>query len=94
MVLNMISTGTMIRCRRTYGNLMVALRAGSEKLKSRARQLVGVVTGSHEDVDALLESAGWDVRLACVMRQKGLGCEESRRLLERRQGSLRAALSD
>ena len=59
MVLNMLTTVAMIKVGKTYGNLMVDVKTGSEKLKDRARRILGVVTGiDYETADALLKRAG------------------------------------
>jgi N-acetylmuramic acid 6-phosphate etherase len=71
MVLNMLTTIAMIKVGKTYGNLMVDVRTGSEKLKDRARRIVGIVTGlDYDEADALLKRAKWNVKAAIVM-QKG-----------------------
>ena len=58
MVLNMLTTVAMIKIGKTYGNLMVDVQTGSEKLKDRARRIVSIVTGlDYDDADALLKRA-------------------------------------
>ena len=58
MVLNMLTTTAMIRIGKTYGNLMVDVRTGSEKLKDRARRIVNIVTGvEYSEADKLLRHA-------------------------------------
>src|SRR5436190_13184343 len=58
MVLNMLTTGAMVRIGKTYGNLMVDVQTGSEKLKDRARRIVNIVTGlEYDDADKLLKKA-------------------------------------
>ena len=58
MVLNMLTTIAMIRVGKTYGNLMVDVQTGSEKLKDRARRILGIVTGlDYDAADALLKQA-------------------------------------
>ncbi len=94
LVLNMISTGIMVRTGRTYGHLMVGLTATSEKLRARARRLVFQVTGETKGVDSMLAAADWDVRLACLMRLRKLSAEQGRTLLDTHGGSLRAALGE
>ena len=65
LVLNMLTTGAMVRIGKTYGNLMVDVQTGSEKRKDRARRIVNIVTGlEYDDVDKLLKRAHWNVRLA------------------------------
>jgi N-acetylmuramic acid 6-phosphate etherase len=63
MVLNMLTTIAMIRVGKTYGNLMVDVQTGSEKLKDRARRIVAMVTGlDPEAAGELLKRARWNVR--------------------------------
>ena len=58
MVLNMLTTVSMIKVGKTYGNLMVDVQTGSEKLKDRARRIVSMVTGiDYDEADAVLKSA-------------------------------------
>src|SRR5438034_866953 len=63
MVLNMLTTAAMIRIGKTYGNLMVDVQMGSEKLKDRARRIIAIVTGlDYDAADALLRKADWNVK--------------------------------
>src|SRR5580765_2894116 len=72
-VLNMLTTGAMVRTGKTYGNLMVDVQVGSEKLKDRARRIIAIVTGlEYEAADSLLRDAHWDVKAAIVMQKAGL----------------------
>jgi N-acetylmuramic acid 6-phosphate etherase len=72
-VLNMLTTAAMIRIGKTYGNLMVDLQVGSEKLKDRARRIITIVTGlDYEEADKLLKRAHWDVKAAIVMQKTRL----------------------
>jgi N-acetylmuramic acid 6-phosphate etherase len=72
MVLNMLTTIAMIKVGKTYGNLMVDVKTGSEKLKDRARRIVTIVTGlDYDAADALLKKARWDVKAAIVMAKTG-----------------------
>src|SRR5436305_4264107 len=72
-VLNMLTTASMIRIGKTYGNLMVDVQMGSEKLKDRARRIISIVTGlEYEDADKLLGRAHWNVKAAIVMQKSGL----------------------
>ena len=58
MVLNMLTTSAMVRIGKTYGNLMVDVRTGSEKLKDRARRMVNIITGlDYDEADKLLKKA-------------------------------------
>ncbi len=94
LTLNMISTGVMVRLGRTYGNLMVGVRATNDKLRIRAERLVKLVTGSPEGVQEALDASGWDVKTACVMLKRGLTRSQAERLLEECGGLLREALGE
>lgn len=94
LVLNMISTGLMVRLGRTYGNRMVAVRATNEKLRARAVRLVADVTGETEGAQPALEACGWDVRTACLVLMKRVSPGDAASLLEAAGGSLRSALED
>jgi N-acetylmuramic acid 6-phosphate etherase len=72
-VLNMLTTAAMIRIGKTYGNLMVDVQMGSEKLRDRARRIVSMVTGiAYDEADQLLRQAHWNVKAAIVMQKSGL----------------------
>src|SRR4029434_9514458 len=73
LVLNMLTTGAMVRIGKTYGNLMVDVHTGSEKLKDRARRIVNIVTGlDYDESDRVLRKANWNVKAAVVMQKTGL----------------------
>jgi N-acetylmuramic acid 6-phosphate etherase len=72
-VLNMLTTASMIRIGKTYGNLMVDVQVGSEKLRDRARRIIAIVTGlDYEAADKLLRRAHGNVKAAIVMQKTGL----------------------
>ena len=87
MVLNMLTTISMIKWGKTYGNLMVDVRTGSEKLKDRAKRILGVVTGLEPDAaEALLKRAQWNVKAAIVMQKASLTLPQAmKRLTQGRQ---------
>lgn len=91
LVLNMISTGAMVRAGFTYGNLMVGLIPTNAKLKDRARRLVRSISG-YDEVDDALESCDWSVRAACIALMKGIDAADAQARLEACDGSLRRAL--
>jgi len=95
MVLNMITTGSMIRLGKVYGNLMVDLSARSDKLRDRAVRIFKAVTGSADDEEAwrCVQSAGGRVKTAIVMNQLGLSASAAQERLEECGGSLRKALA-
>ncbi len=93
LALNMLTTASMIRVGKTYGNLMVDVQATSEKLKDRARRIIGIVTGlGYEEADRLLTRARWNVKAAIVMQQTGLSLARSLARLKKAGGVVRDAL--
>lgn len=93
LVLNMISTIAMVRLGKTYGNLMVDLRATNAKLRERAVRIVQAVTGADRDrAEAALQKAGLDVKLAILIVGRDLDVDEAQHRLTAAQGRLRAAL--
>ncbi|MCH0562000.1 MULTISPECIES: N-acetylmuramic acid 6-phosphate etherase [unclassified Streptomyces] len=94
LVLNMLSTITMIRLGKTYGNLMVDVRASNDKLRARSRRIVALATGAGEDeVEAALEAAGGEVKIAVLALLAGVDGPTAARLLVESGGRLRAALA-
>ena len=72
-VLNMLTTAAMVRAGKTYGNLMVDVKSNSEKLRDRARRIIGAVTNlGYEEAGDLLDRARWDVKAAILMQETGL----------------------
>ena len=95
LVLNTISTITMIRLGKTYGNLMVDVVAANEKLVERVRRIVGAATGaSPTDVDEALDAAGGDARVAIVSLVAGLDADTARARLASAGRSIAGALED
>jgi N-acetylmuramic acid 6-phosphate etherase len=95
MVLNMLTTISMIKVGKTYGNLMVDVQTGSEKLKDRARRIIGIVTGlTYEDADALLKRAKWNVKAAIVMQKTSLTLPQALRRLKKADDSVRDAIGE
>ena len=93
MVLNMISTATMVQLGKVYGNLMVDLMAVNEKLIDRGVRIIIQLTGlDRKDALERLKEAKMSVKKAVVMETKGIPLQETERLLEKVKGSLRKAL--
>jgi N-acetylmuramic acid 6-phosphate etherase len=93
MVLNMLSTGAMVLLGKTYGNLMVDVSATNEKLRARARSIVGQATELDDDAAGrLLAAAGGEAKTAIVMARLRLSQEDARARLRAHGGILRAAL--
>src|SRR4026209_2034835 len=95
MVLNMLTTISMIKWGKTYGNLMIGVRTGSEKLKDRAKRIVGVVTGLEPDkAEALLNRARWNVKAAIVMEKAGLTLPQAMKRLRQADHLVREAIGE
>ncbi|MDT0305468.1 N-acetylmuramic acid 6-phosphate etherase [Streptomyces sp. DSM 44917] len=93
LVLNMISTISMIRLGKTYGNLMVDVRASNEKLRARARRIVRLATGAPDEaVEAALKSTGGEVKNAILTILGDVSAATAERLLAESDGHLRGAL--
>ncbi|WP_392966018.1 N-acetylmuramic acid 6-phosphate etherase [Streptomyces sp. LN245] len=94
LVLNMLSTITMIRLGKTYGNLMVDVRASNEKLRARSRRIVALATGaSDEEIERALAATDGEVKNAILTILGGVDGPTAARLLEDSEGHLRAALA-
>ena len=89
MTLNMISTAAMILLGKCYGNLMVDLKATSNKLKARSRKILMELLGvTYEQADQLLAASGGSVKVAIVMHRLGLDRTEALRRLDASGGFL------
>src|SRR3989449_4187102 len=94
-VLNMLTTASMVRIGKTYGNLMVDVQMGSEKLKDRARRIIMIVTGlEYEEADALLRRAHWNVKAAIVMEEGQLTYPKALAQLRRARDFVREAIGE
>jgi N-acetylmuramic acid 6-phosphate etherase len=94
MVLNMLSTGAMVLCGKTFGDQMVDLMPLNEKLRSRARDIVTSMTGLAEDqVETLLESCDGEIKTAILVNRFGVRPVLAREWLSESNGGLRKALS-
>jgi N-acetylmuramic acid 6-phosphate etherase len=93
LVLNMLSTISMIRLGKTFGNLMVDVAATNEKLRARVRRIVGAATGaSAPEVDVALAASDGDAKVAIVSLLADVGPEEARARLDEAGQSVRLAL--
>ena len=95
LVLNMLTTASMVRIGKTYGNLMVDVQLGSQKLRDRARRIVAIVTGlEYEEADKLLRRAHWNVKAALVMQKGGLDYPHALARLRRAHDIVRDAIGE
>ncbi|MCR4855557.1 MAG: N-acetylmuramic acid 6-phosphate etherase [Erysipelotrichaceae bacterium] len=92
-VLNMISTVTMVKVGKVYGNLMLDVRPTNEKLVERCRRIVMEATGcDHEKADEVLKECGNECKTAVVMILLGISKEEAKEKLEKANGRIREVL--
>ncbi|MFE9931430.1 N-acetylmuramic acid 6-phosphate etherase [Streptomyces sp. NPDC005533] len=95
LVLNLISTITMIRLGKTYGNLMVDMRSSNEKLRARARRIVALATGAPDaEIEAALAATDGEVKNAVLVILGGVDGPKAAELLAASHGHLRAALAE
>ncbi len=95
LVLNSVSTITMVRLGKTYGNLMVDVQASNEKLRARALRAVSVATAApEEDVAAAIAAADGDAKVAIVSLLAGVDTETARTRLSDARGVIREAVGD
>ena len=93
-VLNMISTVTMVKVGKVFGNLMVDVKATNEKLVERCRRVVMEATGcDHEKADAVLKETENNCKLAIVMILLNIPLNEAKEKLERADDNIRIALN-
>ena len=91
----MLTTIAMIKLGKTYGNLMVDVQTGSEKLKDRARRILGLVTGiDYDAADVLLKRAKWNVKAAIIMQRADLTLPQALRRLKKAHDSVREAIGE
>ncbi len=93
LVLNTISTVSMIRLGKTFGNLMVDVVATNDKLRARVRRIVRLATGADEEhVESALDASGGDAKVAIVMLLAGTDAATARDRLAQASGVVRRAL--
>jgi len=93
MILNMLSTGAMIRIGKTYENYMIDVRMCNEKLFERGRRIVSEIAGiSAEQAAEYLQSSSNNVKIACVMAVKNCSFDEAKEYLAAQNGILRKVI--
>ncbi|MFJ2928661.1 N-acetylmuramic acid 6-phosphate etherase [Streptomyces massasporeus] len=94
LVLNMLSTITMIRLGKTYGNLMVDVRASNDKLRARSHRIVALATGAGDkEIEEALTATDGEVKNAILTILADVDGPTAARLLEESGGHLRVALA-
>jgi N-acetylmuramic acid 6-phosphate etherase len=95
LVLNTISTITMVRLGKTFGNLMVDVQASNDKLRARARRAVAVATAAPEnEVADAIAAADGDTKVAIVSLLAGVDAQTARSRLTAARGVIREAVAD
>lgn len=95
LVLNMLSTGSMIKMGKVYGNLMVDVKATNEKLVERSKKIVCEATGvSFKEAETILNETGFDVKLSIFIILSNLEKEEAKVILEMNNGYIAKALKN
>ena len=93
LVLNMLSTGTMIKLGKVYGNLMVDVRATNKKLVERAKKIVCEATGVDREVaEKVLKETNYDVKLSILMILTVLDINEAKEKLTQNKGYIAKAM--
>lgn len=93
LVLNMLTTASMVRMGKVYENMMVDLQMTSQKLEERSKRIVMIATGlDYEQATEVLETADGHVKTALVMILRNVGRDEAHRLLEAADGFVRDAI--
>lgn len=94
MILNMLSTGSMIKIGKTYENFMIDLKAVNEKLKDRAIRIVSQIAGvTNSEALASLLKCNWEIKTAIVMNQLKVDTNEARLELKKHGGVLRKIIN-
>lgn len=94
MILNMLTTGSMIKIGKTYENFMIDLQAVNEKLKDRAIRIVAQIANvQHSDALATLLKCNWEIKTAIISLTMGLDIDESRAELRKHGGVLRKLMN-
>ncbi len=95
MVLNMLTTGAMVKIGKTYENYMIDVKATNEKLKKRAAAIVQELTLTDEKTAIeTLNNCDWSVKTACLMLIKNISSIEAEKLLKQNNGVLRKILNN
>src|SRR5262249_3831990 len=93
LILNLLTTATMVRLGKVYGNLMVDVRASNAKLRDRAARIVMGATGAgRAEAEAALQQAEGQAKTAIVMLHSKVSASEAAQRLEAAGGWVRSAL--
>lgn len=94
LVLNMLTTATMVRRGKVYSNLMVDVQATNKKLVERAKRIVTMATGAaREQAEAAIEQAGGSAKVAIVMILGGMDAQNAQQALDKANGFVAKAIT-
>lgn len=95
MILNMLTTGVMIKLGKVYGNLMVDVKMSNEKLYARGKRIIMMATGTDEiTAERYLNESNGDVKLSIFMYETELPKDEAKKLLDSCDGHIKKALDE
>lgn len=93
MILNMLTTGAMIRLGKSYGNIMVDLQLTNAKLQERAKKIIMEIANiNYDEASELLKASGGHVKTALIMSLTDIPFEKAKQLLEKADGYIKKAL--
>lgn len=93
MILNMITSASMIKVGKVYENLMVDVSASNLKLRERAKGIVQTISGaSYKEAEVNLEKSNYEVKTAIVMIESGVSYDEAKVYIEQAEGFVRKAI--
>jgi N-acetylmuramic acid 6-phosphate etherase len=93
LILNMLTTGAMIKLGKVYGNLMVDVKSSNEKLYARAKRITMLATDETEEVvEKVLKETNQNVKLSILMIKTGLDKDNAEKLLEENKGYVQKAI--
>ncbi|MEE8341239.1 MAG: N-acetylmuramic acid 6-phosphate etherase [Candidatus Neomarinimicrobiota bacterium] len=95
LILNMISTTTMVKMGKVYGNLMVDLQVVNEKLRDRGTRIIEKLTDlNYDEAGKILKDSGGSVKIALIMENKSCSKTEAKELINKYDGNLRQIIGD
>ena len=95
LILNMISTTTMVKMGKVYGNLMVDLQVVNEKLRDRGTRIIEKLTNlNYKEAGKVLKDSGGSVKTALIMVNKSCSKKEAKEQIEKYDGNLRQIIGD
>lgn len=95
LILNMLTTASMVQLGKTYGNIMIDLKPTNIKLVERAKRIVMNISGAdYHTAEEILKDSHWNVKIAIIRLIKNINYEQAQELIEKHNGFLRRALEE